>query len=152
MKRIKNTILIKKVYVYQYVKLSCLLKVFMYRKSQWHSFFSRLLSLHALHAPRTFLGSHIGFDFGGVWLHVDMAYPVEFAEVKFLCFDFFSLFIFHPFSSLSFVSAGKHIGFGCGGVWLHIDMAAPVKSVSVLKLIGTVTLWLAPLARSQFWT
>lgn len=93
-------------------------------------------SLHALHAPRTFLGSHIGFDFDGVWLHVDMAYPVEFAEVFFIFYLTFSYLFF----SLVLYLAGKHIGFGCGGVWLHIDMAAPVKSVSarILSLVSNI--------------
>jgi len=29
-----------------------------------------------------FIGSHIGFDFPGVWLHVDMAFPVEFKNER----------------------------------------------------------------------
>jgi len=65
-------------------------------------------SLHALHAPRTFLGSHIGFDFDGVWLHVDMAYP----SLTYFSLSFCTL----QASILDSVAAGC----GCTLIWLPL--------------------------------
>ena len=38
-----------------------------------------------------FIGSHIGFDYPGVWLHIDMAAPAHVVCIKALCSHYDSL-------------------------------------------------------------
>ncbi|KAG2461942.1 PEPL1 aminopeptidase, partial [Polypterus senegalus] len=62
-----------------------------------------------------FIASHIGFDWPGVWVHVDIASPVH-ADRE------------NAQSSCAALFIASHIGFDWPGVWVHVDIASPVHA------------------------